>query len=96
MAIFQCDECGCAEDTAYGWLHCSLLVDVTKPEQLGTRVCSACAPSKWPIGNAIEGFGVWHDKFPRVYYPHGKFKKTKAYKEKHGRKRQYKKPKQDK
>ena len=93
MAIFQCDECGCAEDTAWGWLHNALIVDVTLPEHLGTRVCSACAPAEWGPGRPIEGFGAWHDKFPRVYYPHKSFRPTKAYK-KHGRKTQYKKPKE--
>ncbi len=93
MAIFQCAECGCAEDTAYGWLNCLVVKHLITPEMVGTRVCSACAPSKWPSGEPIEGYGTWHDKFPRVYYPHGKFKNTKAYKEKHGRKRQLKKPK---
>ena len=94
MAMFQCAECGCTEDFALGWLHGNEPIkDFTTPEMVGKRVCSACAPAKWSSEVPIDGYGSWHAQFPRVYYPHGKFKNTKAYKEKHGRKRQYKKPK---
>ena len=71
MSIYQCDECGCAENTALGWYHCRDWKDVTPPEMLGKKLCSACGPTHYPDGTPIEKMGKWHGRFERTFYPKG-------------------------
>lgn len=71
MSIFQCDDCGCAENTALGWYHCRNSPDLTPKEKLGKKLCSACGPTQYPNGEPIEDMGKWHGKFERTYYPKG-------------------------
>lgn len=75
MSIFQCEECGCAENTACGWYHSRNSKRLNKPEDIGRALCSACAKTKWKDGSDRKGFtGVWHGLFERTYLPRGKFK----------------------
>lgn len=63
MSLFQCEDCGCVENTAccdYWW---------NKSEGL-PLVCSAC--SKEPSDKYQER-GRWHGRFPRTFLPLGMF-----------------------
>ena len=58
MSLFQCDKCGCVENTAtssYVWNKYHL----KKNEDL----CSFCD----------DTIGKWHDKFPRTFLEKGKW-----------------------
>lgn len=63
MSIFQCDGCGCAENTALTtgrWgPHFSPDKAVAKGLSPAGRYCSQC----WD--------GKWHGKFPQNFYPKG-------------------------
>lgn len=64
MSIFQCDGCGCAENTALsnGGYMARLLFPqelVSKGLDPKGRYCSMC----WG--------GEWHGRFPRVFHPKG-------------------------
>lgn len=77
MPLFQCDICGCCENTSlasqgfpkmfhktYDWSYA--------PERKGMKLCSACGPVKYRDG-APTPFGKWHNEFERVFLPLGKF-----------------------
>lgn len=77
MSLYQCDECGCCENTATGlfwarsqtaWFDWAGIED-----RKGKALCCACAPAKDADGNATE-YGAWHDRFKRVFLPKGQFK----------------------
>lgn len=76
MSLFQCDVCGCCENTA---LSCQGFKGITEcfdwdyaPERKGLRICSACGPAKHKGGTPSE-FGKWHGQFDRVFLPKGQF-----------------------
>jgi hypothetical protein len=78
MSLFQCQLCGCCENTALSFQGCSgyaeRFFDWTGFEdRKGKKLCSACAPTKYVDGNPTV-FGVWHGEFPRRYLPLGMFK----------------------
>lgn len=61
MSLFQCEECGCCENTAlcdYHWRKVKGL----------PLLCSACDKAS-EIGDP----GEWHGKFERVFLPKGMF-----------------------
>jgi hypothetical protein len=77
MSLFQCENCGCAENTALSFqgfkvmAHC---FDWTGKEHLnGKKVCSACGPEKDKHGGDTE-CGKWHNQFKRTFLPIGMFK----------------------
>ncbi len=77
MSIFQCEKCGCAENTALtscghqGYLH--ELLDWKGLEDFrGKLLCSACQPALYIDGAAHNRRG-WHGAFPRVFLPKGEF-----------------------
>jgi hypothetical protein len=77
MSLFQCEECGCCENTALSGQGCSGYAErfyswAGLEERKGKKLCSACAPTKYSDGTPTE-FGVWHDQFDRVYLPKGMF-----------------------
>ena len=78
MSLFQCEVCGCCENTALacqgfkGWAE-KLFDWSYAPERKGMLLCSACGPVKYAGGEGTTEFGVWHDQFKRVYLPKGKF-----------------------
>ncbi|MFH1409119.1 MAG: hypothetical protein ABIH34_04390 [Nanoarchaeota archaeon] len=78
MPLFQCDNCGCMENTALsdcssGYLRyigdAGLIAEyrqklgLQEDEPFGSY-CSACCPL---------GDGKWHGKFDRIYLPKGEF-----------------------
>jgi len=81
MSLFQCENCGCVENTALsfqGIRPMSENFDFTgMKEREGLRLCSACAPTKFSDGEP-SGLGKWHCKFPRIFLPKGKFKTNRV------------------
>tara|TARA_B100000767_G_C19558103_1_gene447870 strand:- start:151 stop:510 length:360 start_codon:yes stop_codon:yes gene_type:complete len=74
VSIFQCQVCGCAENTATGWYHAKDIPKLNKPEDLGIAKCSACTPQVYIDGTPNKKFnGEWHGKFKRHFLPHGEF-----------------------
>jgi hypothetical protein len=78
MSLFQCQVCGCCENTALSCQGCygyaATFFDWTGIEdRKGKMLCSACAPTKYADGRPTE-FGKWHGEFPRRFLPMGKFK----------------------
>jgi len=74
MSIFQCVECGCAENTALGWYHSRNNKRLTNPDALGEALCSSCAPTEYHNSDECTSFnGKWHDVFGRVFLPYGEF-----------------------
>ncbi len=82
MSLFQCENCGCVENTA-----CSLqgikpiddgCFDFTGIEERKNKLlCSECAPSKFTDGSNT-GLGEWHNEFNKKILPIGKFKTNKV------------------
>jgi hypothetical protein len=60
MSLFQCEACGCRENTATCnyWLR-----DEDDSACKGKKLCSACDPD----------IGEWHGQFTRVFLPMGMF-----------------------
>jgi len=77
MSLFQCENCGCVENTAVsnqGFIHSLDSFSWEGIEHLrGKKLCSACGPSKYHNGK-LSGFGVWHNVFKRTFLPIGMFK----------------------
>ena len=61
MSLFQCEECGCRENTAVCNYWSRNDVDSACK---GRKLCSACDPD----------IGKWHGQFERVLLPIGMFK----------------------
>jgi hypothetical protein len=78
MSLFQCEVCGCCENTA---LACRGFKRITEcfdwgyaPEREGLLLCSACGPTHFAGGEGPTHYGVWHGRFDRVFLPMGMFK----------------------
>ncbi|WNP36230.1 hypothetical protein RN333_08535 [Enterobacter kobei] len=76
MSLFQCENCGCCENTALAsqgfnlWDH---LFDWSyAPDRKGMKLCSACGPVKYSDGTPTE-YGKWHKRFSRTFLPKGEF-----------------------
>lgn len=76
MSLFQCEKCGCCENTALSAQGFHWLVELFDwsyaPEMKGMRLCSACGPIFYRDGTSTQ-FGKWHDQFERVFLPIGMF-----------------------
>lgn len=78
MSLYQCEHCGCCENTALGCYWSAKvepeLFDWAGVEgRRGKYLCSACGPSKYSDG-APTKYGKWHGQFDRVFLPMGMFK----------------------
>lgn len=77
MSIFQCQHCGCAENTALTSGHMVFLHDgldfTGMEERKGKRLCSACTPSHNSDGDEVRKGGKWHGQFDRVFLAMGEF-----------------------
>ena len=77
MSIFQCERCGCAENTAAGvgmFYHSPSSFDWSyAPERKGMKLCSVCGPTHLAGGMKTITQGQWHGLFPRVFLPLGMF-----------------------
>lgn len=82
MSLFQCQHCGCCENTALAHQGCrgtftEEAFDWSGIEgRRGKLLCSACGPAKFASGHPSE-LGVWHGKFPRRFLPMDLFKTAK-------------------
>ena len=78
MSLYQCQRCGCCENTA---LACQGMNGYPESffdwtgfeDRKGLKLCSACGPTKYADGEPSE-FGKWHGRFDRVFLPLGMFK----------------------
>lgn len=79
MSLFQCENCGCCENTAltnqgYPGGHTADCFDWSyAPEFKGKQLCSACSPAKYSDGTTSRKGGKWHGQFDRVFLPKGEF-----------------------
>lgn len=75
MSLFQCEHCGCMENTAFSPLG-NVFSDLYDwkgiEDREGKKLCSACGPSKLNNGSDTK-FGKWHGKFNRVFLPKDMF-----------------------
>jgi len=78
MSLFQCENCGCCENTALAFQGFKIIADgfdwSYAPEREGMILCSACGPSLFEDGSPSGKDGSWHNVFPRVFLPKGMFK----------------------
>lgn len=78
MSLFQCQHCGCKENTALASQGCvgyaETFFDWTGLEdRRGKKLCSACGPPKY-IDGTPSRLGKWHGQFPQEFLPMGMYK----------------------
>ena len=78
MSLFQCDICGCCENTALASRgvkgYAERFFDWTGIEdRKGKLLCSEHAPTKYSDGKPTP-YGKWHGRFERLFLPKGMFK----------------------
>lgn len=77
MSLFQCENCGCVENTALALQGCKMFADDLDwtgiEDRKGKLLCSACAPEKFSDGDSTE-LGAWHGEFNRIFLPMGEFR----------------------
>lgn len=77
MSLYQCEHCGCCENTALGmqpgtpprWFDWTGIED-----RHGMELCSACMPQRYSDGTSVSRAGDWHGRFDRIFLPKGMFK----------------------
>ncbi len=74
MSLFQCENCGCVENTACCQYHAKDIEQLTPKQYLGKELCCVCGPTHYPSGEPIEDMGEWHNRFKRVFLPKGEWK----------------------
>ena len=81
MSLFQCEYCGCVENTACSFQGIKPMpedFDFTGIEDRRDKLlCSACAPTRFTDGGST-GLGKWHERFKRTFLPLGKFKTNRV------------------
>lgn len=82
MSLFQCEQCGCVENTALSCQGIGTFLEDSFdwsefPDRQGKKLCSACAPSKFSDGKPSE-LGKWHGRFDRKFLPMGMFKTNRV------------------
>jgi len=65
MSVYQCQNCGAAENTALGWYWNN--TENKDPKYYKKNLCSACGPTHFENGEST-GLGKWHGHFERVFY----------------------------
>ncbi len=82
MSLFQCENCGCVENTACSFQGIKPMADEFDfsgmEERKDMLLCSACAPSRFIDDDIENGMGVWHGEFDRIFLPKGMFKTNSA------------------
>ena len=78
MSLFQCERCGCCENTALSGQGCNGFAEgfydwTGFEDRKGKRLCSACAPTNYADGTPTD-FGKWHGEFDQVFLPKGMFR----------------------
>lgn len=82
MSMFQCQVCGCAENTAltacgHAGLNDDCMDWSEHPERRGKALCSACAPGKHSDGTECDDGGQWHGQFDRIFLAPGEWATNK-------------------
>lgn len=82
VSIFQCEKCGCGENTALGRYH-TRNMDIWAEENRGLALCSACSPTQYASGEKVGGMkkdrvGSWHGKWSQTFYPKGEMSTNKV------------------
>lgn len=72
MSLYQCEKCGCMENTALGHFWSRNLID-WPPEFKDKKLCSECGPPTFPKSEKPTGYGKWHGRFEKLLLPHGMF-----------------------
>lgn len=76
MSLFQCEICGCCENTSLALQGFAWMADLFDwayaPDREGNRLCSACGPTHYRNGERTK-YGEWHGQFERVFLPLGMF-----------------------
>lgn len=68
MSIYQCDTCGCLDNTALTWWCLKCKPDLWHRSELnGKALCSACTPKVFKNGDPT-GLGKWHGQFERRFF----------------------------
>lgn len=78
MSLFQCQQCGCCENTALSNQGCDGVFEKYFDwsgieDRRGKKLCSACGPTRHTDGTPT-GLGNWHERFPRTFLPMGQFR----------------------
>lgn len=79
MSLFQCEICGCVENTALAGQGIPEAIhdcfDWTGIEdRKGKKLCSEHAPTNYANNEGKTEFGKWHGQFKRTFLPMGKFR----------------------
>ncbi|WOL24294.1 particle associated protein [Yersinia phage fHe-Yen8-01] len=78
MSLFQCNNCGCVENTACSNNGFRLMTEVFDwsyaPDRRWLALCSACGPVKYATGKPTDYAGQWHGRFPRVFLTPNRFR----------------------
>lgn len=77
MSLYQCENCGCCENTALAMQPCTPVEWFDWSGKAGLRgmhLCSACRPTRYADGKPVEDAGKWHGQFERVFLPKGEFR----------------------
>ena len=82
MSLFQCEHCGCVENTACALQGVKPLDDgdfdfAGIEDRKNKLLCSACAPDRFMDGS-VTTLGRWHGEFKRTYLPMGMFKTNRV------------------
>ncbi|SHH57519.1 hypothetical protein [Ferrimonas marina] len=77
MSLFQCQHCGCMENTSDSWqgftgVFAEMFDWTGLEERRGKLLCSACGPAKFTDGRP-SGCGQWHGTFDRLYLEKGQW-----------------------
>ena len=78
MSLFQCQHCGCCDNTALAHQGFSGFAErfydwTGFEDRKGMRLCSVCGPTRYSDGT-YTGASTWHGRFERVFLPKGEFK----------------------
>lgn len=80
MSMFQCQRCGCAENTAcssQGFEDVTLFDWSGIENRKGLKLCSACGPSTYANGESTA-YGKWHRRFARIFFPCNQFQTDRS------------------
>ena len=77
MSLFQCENCGCIENTALTGLPAKYIPELFDwegiEERKGRMLCCVCMPLKFRNGEKVEMAGKWHNHFERIFLEKGQW-----------------------
>jgi len=69
MSLYQCEQCGCIENTALGQFHSRNMGIYPEPYS-GKKLCSECGSPTFTDGSKTK-YGKWHGRFKKRVFPLG-------------------------